>query len=109
MPFPGRPYRRDMPDVGELAAAFHSRSAADRRGCPWLAHFLGGGGVLRGEGPLQDFQAEVAAAFDPLVVKLGEDRSDQAGGRLSNAPGAPPATPLRARSRVQKVFSLSQA
>jgi hypothetical protein len=40
----------------------------------------GGGGIGDGgdAGPGEDFQAEVAAAFGPLVVLLGQDRADQA-------------------------------
>jgi hypothetical protein len=50
------------------------------RGCRWwdLLGCCGGVGDGGGAGPFEDFETEVAAALDPLVVLLGEHRSDQA-------------------------------
>jgi hypothetical protein len=52
--------------------------SADRRGGQRLAHLLAGGGADEADSAsAQDVQAEVTAAFDPLVVLLGQDRADQ--------------------------------
>jgi len=38
-----------------------------------LDHLLGGRGGLKGLGSGEDIASEVAAAFNPLVMLLGED------------------------------------
>jgi hypothetical protein len=53
-----------------------------------------GARVMRGPG--QDVQAEVAAAFDPFIVLLGQDRADEADQGVA-APGKIPTTAVRRR------------